>query len=114
MSKRAVTLLALAILIMACAAFFLSKQEGKVISQSQKEDPAGYTHTVKVRKLAGRYRTELSDELPLSTYEFYEGSYPITAATIVWLELDSFSVRFNNGITLDCRWHETNIVWTRH
>jgi hypothetical protein len=97
-----------------------SERRGKIVTQLQKKDAGGYTHTVTVRQFAGRFRTELGDEgsesriLPVSSYEFYEGSSPIKSATIAWPELHKFSVSFDNGITVDCSWSETIVVWTRH
>ena len=98
----------------------LTAPHGKLIAQLQKKDAGGYTHTVTVRQFAGRFRTELGDEgsqgrvLPVSSYEFYEGSFPIKSAAITWPELHKFSVSFDNGITVDCSWSETNVVWTTH
>ena len=96
----------------------LSGPHGKLVTQLQKKDAGGYTHTVSVRQFAGRFRTELGEQgvrvLPVSSYECYEGSYPIKSATITWPELHRFSVSFDNGITVDCSWSETNVVWTRH
>ena len=103
-----------------CAYVSLSGRHGKVVARLQQKDPRGYTHSVTVRQFAGRFNTELSDEgqpardLPVSSYEFYEGSDPITGATITWPELHRFTVRFNNGVAVDCSWRETNVVWTRH
>lgn len=91
---------------------------GKLIARLQKKDRGGYVHSVTVRQFAGRFRTELSEEgyhardLPVSCYEFYEGSDPITSATISWPDLRKFTVKFNNGITIDCAWNETNCNWT--
>ena len=98
----------------------LSGPHGKVVARLQQKDTGGYTHAVTVRQFAGRFSTELSDEgrpvrdLPVSSYEFYEGSDPITGATITWPELHRFTVRFSNGIVVDCSWSDTNVVWTRH
>jgi hypothetical protein len=98
----------------------LTGPHGKLVTRLQKKDAGDYTHTVTVRQFAGRFRTELGDEgyrgrvLPVSSYEFYEGSYPIKSATITWPELHRFSVSFDNGITVDCSWSETNVVWTTH
>jgi hypothetical protein len=93
---------------------------GKLVTQLQKKDTGAYTHTVTVRQFAGRFRTELGDEgahgriLPVSSYEFYEGSLPIKSATILWPELHRFSVAFDNGIAIDCSWSSTNAIWTIH
>ena len=95
-----------------------TEPRGKLVAQLQKKDAGGYTHTVTVRQFAGRFRTELGGEgsegrvLLVSSYEFYEGSSPIKSATITWPELHKLSVSFDNGITVDCSWSETNVVWT--
>ncbi len=53
-----------------------------LVTQLQKKDAGGYTHTVTVRQFAGRFRTELGEQgvhgrvLAVSSYEFYQGSYP--------------------------------------
>ena len=97
-----------------------SRAHGKVVARLQKKDSGGYVHTVTVRQFAGRFNTELSEEgkpvrdLPVSTYQFFEGSDPITTATISWPELQRFTVRFDNSVTVDCSWNETNCVWTKH
>ena len=86
----------------------LSGPHGKVVARLQQKDEGGFTHGVTVRQFAGRFSTELSDEgrpvrdLPVSSYEFYEGSDRITGATITWPELHRFTVRFSNGIYVDC------------
>jgi len=110
-----------AVLVAAIGAYVsLSGPHGKLVARLQQKDTGGYTHSVAVRQFAGRFRTELSDEgepvreLPVSSYEFYEGSDPITGATITWPELHRFTVRFSNGVAVDCSWSETNVVWTRH
>jgi len=96
----------------------LTGPHGKLVTELQKKDAGGYTHTVTVRQFVGRFRTELGDEgyrgrvLSVSSYEFYEGSDPITAATIKSPELHTFTVSFNNGVTLKCSWSGTNVVWT--
>jgi len=98
----------------------MSASSPELVTQLQKKDAGGYTHTVTVRQFAGRFRTELGEQgvhgrvLAVSSYEFYEGSYPIKSATITWPELHRFSVSFDNGIIVDCSWSETNVVWTRH
>ena len=98
----------------------LTGPHGKIVAHLQKIDASGYTHIVTVRQFAGRFRTELGDEgdrgraLPVSSYEFYEGSYPIKSATITWPDLHRFSVSFDNGTTVDCSWSEANVVWTSH
>ena len=98
----------------------LTGPHGKVVARLQQKDAGGYTHTVTVRQFAGRFSTELSDEgqpvrdLPVSSYEFYEGSDPIKSAIIAWLELHKFTVSFSNGVTLECSWSSTNAVWTIH
>src|SRR6266481_1206997 len=98
----------------------LTGPHGKFVAQLQKKDAGGHTHTVSVRQFAGRFRTELGEQgvhgrvLAVSSYEFYQGSYPIKSATITWPELHRFSVSFDNGIIVDCSWSETNVVWTRH
>src|SRR2546422_1013708 len=95
----------------------LSGPHGKVVARLQQKDAGGYSHSVTVRQFGGRFSTELSDEgqpvrdLPVSSYEFYEGSDPITGATITWPELHRFTVRFSNGVAVDCSWSETNVVW---
>jgi len=98
----------------------MSASSPELVTQLQKKDAGGYTHTVTVRQFAGRFRTELGEQgvhgrvLAVSSYEFYQGSYPIKSATITWPELHRFSVSFDNGIIVDCSWSETNVVWTRH
>ncbi len=98
----------------------LSEPHGKIVARSQKKDGDGFTHRVTVRQFSGRFSTELSEEgrpsrdLPVSSYEFYEGSNPITAATITWPELHKFTVRFSNGIVVVCSWSQSNVVWTIH
>ncbi len=124
MSKRAAIFAGLAVLVIvaliASVRASLSGPHGRVVVRLQKKDAGGYVHTVTVRQFAGRFNTELSDEgrpvrdLPVSCYEFYEGSYPITNATIAWPELQKFSVTFDNGITLHCSWSRTNCIWTTH
>ena len=89
--------------VLAIAYLSLTGPHGKLLARLQKKDAGGYAHSVTVRQFDGRFRTELSDEgrplrdLPVSTYEFYEGSDPITAASISWPDLHRFSVSFNNG-----------------
>jgi hypothetical protein len=98
----------------------LSGPHGKIIARLQQKDSGGFIHSVTVRQFAGRFNTELSDEgrpvrdLPVSSYEFYEGSDPITSATILWPELHRFSISFNNGETVECSWGESNVVWAVH
>jgi hypothetical protein len=98
----------------------LSGPHGKVVARLQQKDTGGYTHTVTVKQFGGRFSTELGEEgardraLPVSSYEFYEGSDPITGATISWPELHRFTVRFSNGLAVDCSWSQTNVVWTRY
>ena len=123
MRGRAIITLILLILaigaVLAIGYLSLTGPHGKLIARLQKKDSGGYVHSVTVRKFAGRLRTELSEEgrpvrdLPMSSYEFYEGSGPITAATISWPGLHRFTVSFNNGFTIDCEWNETNCNWTR-
>jgi len=99
--------------------FSLTGPYGKAVARAQKKDAGRSVHSVTVRQFGGRFRTELSEEgrpvrdLPVSSYEFYEGSDPITAATISWPDLHRFSVSFNNRVTVDCAWNETNCTWTR-
>jgi hypothetical protein len=99
---------------------WLSGPHGEVLARAQIPGPGGYLHSVTVRKFGGRLRTELSQQgqpkrdLPLSSYEFYGGSQPITTAAINWPPLHIFMVRFSNGATLDCAWNETNCTWTLH
>ncbi len=122
MSKRAATIIALGVLLIVVLVSWGSASRGnphgKVVARLQKKDAGGYVHTVTVRQFAGRFNTELSDEgqpdrdLPVSSYEFYEGSVPITRATISWPELQRFSVSFDNGIRVDCSWSTTNCIWT--
>jgi hypothetical protein len=124
MSKRAAIFVALVVLMVAVLLAGVGTSQsgpnGKVVSRLQKKDAGGYVHTVTVRKFAGRFNTELSDEgsgsriLRVSSYEFYEGSYPITNAAISWPELQKFSVSFDNGVTVDCSWSRTNCIWTAH
>jgi hypothetical protein len=123
MRRRATIILVLLVLaigaVLATAYLSLTGPHGKRIARLQKKDSGGYVHSVTVRQFAGRFRTELSEEgrpvrdLPVSSYEFYEGSYPITAATISWPDLHKFTVSFNNGVTIECAWNETNCNWTR-
>jgi hypothetical protein len=122
MRSRAAILFVLLVLAMGAvlttAYFSLTSPHGKLIARLQRKDAGGYVHSVTVRQFAGRFRAELSVEgrpvrdLPVSSYEFYEGSDPITSAFITWPELHTFSVSFNNGLKLDCAWNETNCVWT--
>jgi len=124
MSKRAAIFVSLAVLVIgaliASVRASLNGPHGRVVARLQKKDEGGYVHTVTVRQFAGRFNTELSDEgrpvrdLPVSSYEFYEGSFPITNATIAWSELQKFGVTFDNGITLHCSWSTTNCIWTKH
>jgi hypothetical protein len=124
MRRRAAIIFVLLILaigaVLSAAYHSLSGPHGKLVARLQKKDAAGYAHSVTVRQFAGRFSTELSNEgdpardLPVSCYEFYEGSDPITGATIAWPELHKFSVSFNNGVMVDCAWNETNCAWTRH
>src|SRR6266508_1941429 len=96
----------------------MSASSPELVTQLQKKDAGGYTHTVTVRQFAGRFRTDLGEQavhgrvLAVSSYEFYEGSYPIKSATITWPELHRFSVSFDNVIIVDCSSSETNVVWT--
>jgi len=123
MSTKRVSIVVCGIVLVAAiwGSISITWPHGKVIARLQQKDSGGYAHTVTVRQFAGRFRTELSEEgggpvreLPVSCYEFYEGSDPITSATIKWPELHRFSVSFNNGITVNCSWSETNVVWTSH
>jgi hypothetical protein len=123
MRKRAAIFVLLAVVIagvLAGAYYSLTAPHGKLVARLQKTDEGGYVHSVTVRQFAGRFRTELSDEgrpvrdLPVSSYEFYEGSVPIIRAIITWPEVNKFSVTFNNGVIIDCTWNETNCIWTRH
>src|SRR5438132_1207555 len=118
MSKRAAGIIAPVIVAIGAALVWgyhlLSGPRGKLITQLEKKDAGGYTHTVTVRQLAGRFNTELGEQgslgrvLRASSYEFYEGSHPITAATIKWPDLHKFTVSFSNGATIECSWSETN------
>jgi hypothetical protein len=123
MRKRATIIFALLVVaigaVLTAAYHTLSGPHGKLVARLQKKDAGGYVHSVTVRQFAGRFRTELSDEgrpirdLPVSCYEFYQGSDPITAASITWPDLQRFTVSFNNGVTIECAWNETNYSWTR-
>ena len=123
-SKRVTFIVGLSLLVIAVVLAWgyvsPSRPHGKVVARLQKKDSGGYIHTVTVRQFAGRLNTELSEEgkpvrdLPLSSYEFYEGSDPIKTVTISWPELQRFTVSFNNGVTVDCSWVATNCVWTLH
>jgi hypothetical protein len=124
MRKRAAIVFVLLLLAIGAALaatyYSLAGPHGRLVARLQKKDAGGYVHSITVRQFAGRFRTELSDEgrpvgdLPVSCYEFYEGSDPITEATIAWPELHKFSVSFNNGVMVDCAWNETNCAWARH
>jgi hypothetical protein len=123
MRKRAIILVLLLLVIgavLATAYHLLSGPHGKLVARLQKKDAGGYVHSVTVRQFAGRFRTELTEEgqpprdLPVSCYEFYEGSVRITSATITLPDIYKFSVNFNNGITVDCAWNETSCYWTKH
>jgi hypothetical protein len=98
----------------------LTGPHGRIVARLQQEDKSGFKHSVTVRQFGGRFRTELSEGgsygrgLPVSSYEFYEDSYAITTATIIWPELHRFSVGFDNSETVECLWSETNAVWRRH
>lgn len=123
MRKRAIVIFGLVVLaigaVLVTGYVSLTEPHGKLVARLQKKDAGGYVHSVTVRQFAGRFRTELSEEgrpvrdLAVSCYEFYEGSDPISSATIAWPELHKFSVIFNNGVILDCAWNETNCSWTR-
>jgi hypothetical protein len=108
----------LALLGWGCAS--LTGPHGKLVAQLQNKDAGGYTYTVSVRQFAGRFRTELGEEgvhgrvLPVSSYEFYEGNLPIKSATITWPELHRLTIGFDHGITVDCSWSGTNVLWTKH
>src|SRR2546427_5570362 len=123
MRKRAIILVLLLLVIgtaLATAYHLLSGPHRKLVARLQKKDAGGYVHSVTIRQFAGRFRTELSEEgqpvrdLPVSCYEFYEGSDPITTATISWPQLQRFTVSFNNGVTVDCSWNVSNCIWTLH
>ena len=124
MSKKRISIFVCVVVLVIAALTWgyvsLSGPQGKLVARLQQKDAGGYTHSVTVQQFGGRFRTELSDEgqpardLPVSSYEFYEGSDPITAAAITWPELHRFTVRFSNGIVVDCSWSDTNVVWTRH
>src|ERR1035437_1622090 len=124
MRKRGAIIFVLLLLataaVLGVAYLSLTGPHGKLVARLQKKDAGGYVHSVTVRQFGGRFRTELSDEgrplrdLPVSCYEFYEGSDPITGASITWPELHKFSVSFNNGVMIDCAWNETNCSWARH
>jgi hypothetical protein len=125
MSKKRFTMLVSGVVLLIAVALiwgYVSAPEphGKIVAQLQQKDASGCIHTVTVRQFAGRFNTELSEEgspgrvLPVSSYEFYEGSDPITSAIIRWPELHGFSVTFSNGLIVDCSWSETSVVWTRH
>src|SRR5690349_9500441 len=112
MHKRAIVifgLVGLAISALLVTGYIsLAGPHGKVVARLEKKDAGGYVHTVTVRQFAGRFNTELSEQgsgervLRVSSHEFYEGSLPITNATISWPELHRFTVSFSNGATVDC------------
>src|SRR6476659_8536705 len=105
MSKKRISIFVCVVVLLIAALTWryisLSGPHGKLVARLQQKDGGGYTHTVTVRQFAGRFRTELGEQgyrvLPVSSYEFYEGSDPITRADITWPELQRFSVRFSNG-----------------
>ncbi len=122
MSAKQVSIVVLGVVLIAAIWGYvsISGPHGKIVARLQQKDTSGFMHSVTVRQFGGRFNTELSDEgrpvrdLVVSSYEFYEGSVPITTASIVWPELYKFMVNFNNGITVECSWSETNAVWKIH
>ncbi len=92
MSKKRGSIIASGIVLLIVVALVwgyvsLTGPHGKVVARLQQKDEGGYIHSVTVREFGGRFNTELSEEgrpvrdLPVSSYAFYEGSDPITAAT---------------------------------
>jgi hypothetical protein len=99
---------------------WLSGPHGKVLAESKQA--GGHQYTVIVTQYGGRYNIQLVEErrpirdLLWSSYEFYEGSLPVTT-TITWLTPQAFVVSFDNGISGRGSWDEHDdhdeIVWTR-
>ena len=124
MSKRVRAIVSCVIigLMMAVVAGYvlLTGPHGKLTARAERKNGGGYPYTVTVRQFGGRYNISLIEErriirdLLLSSYEFHEGSYPVTNAIIAWPELHSFVVSFDNGITVDCSWDNSRVNWTRH
>ena len=114
--KLAAAIAALSLLLIG-GYVLLTGPHGRLVALLQKKDSGGFVHTVTIRQFAGRFKTELSEEgangkaLPVSAYEFYEGSYPITNAIIKWDDLHKFTVSFDNGATLKCSWDNGNCQW---
>ena len=122
MSTKVVSIVICSTILVAAIWGCVSSNEphDKVVARLQKKDAGGYTHTVTVSQSGGAFKTELADEgykgsvEPVSSYRLYEGSDPITSATIKWPELHGFSVSFDNGYNVECSWSETNVVWTQY
>jgi hypothetical protein len=117
MMKKIAILMVLCLVVAGGATWFLAPK-GKLIARAVRTDRHGFKHFVTVKQFDGRFNTQLAEEgqreLPVSMYEFYEGSDPIKAATIDWQTLDKFAVTFDNGIVLDCSWSQTKVVWKIH
>ena len=108
---------ALAILgLLVVGNYVLSGPHRKLIARAEQTDSHGYFFWVAVEQNAGRFRIDLTEQgarpLLISSYEFYQGSYPITNATVAWPTLNNFAVEFDNGMTVKCSWNQTNITWT--
>jgi hypothetical protein len=101
-------------IVLAGGTYLLMGQHGRVYAQMTKGE-----YVVTVRHFGKSLNTELAGTGKygpqlLSSYEFYEGSNPITKAMINWPNSEEFTVSFGNGIKLHCSWSETSAVWTLH
>lgn len=115
--KFLIALLAVVIAIPLVGFYLLTGPHGKLVAHSERKDASGYSLFVTVRQTSGRFRIDLSDQgarspLLISSFELYQGSYPITNAIISWPDLYNFSVAFDNGIHVNCSWSPTNVTWT--
>jgi hypothetical protein len=90
----------------------------KLLARAEQKDSQGFLYWVTVRQNGMRFRTDLFEQgarskLLISSYEFYEGSLPITNVAIAWPRLDKFSVSFQPSITVSCSWSTRSVNWSR-
>ena len=112
----------IAILLLAVVAFGfvldhkLTGPHEKLLASAEQYDEHGYKCWVQVRQNASRFRVDLFEEgsrhkLLISSYEFYEGSLPMSNAVINWTNLYKFSVSFTSA-NVTCSWSQTEVHCT--
>jgi hypothetical protein len=103
------------LVIAALIDYNLSGPHNKLLASASRKDTRGDRYWVTVHQNASRFRINLFEEgfrskLLVSSYEFYEGSLPMTNAVINWPDLNSFAVSFTSAKVL-CSWSRTEVNW---